>query len=503
MMKLRQWIWGSLLILCLGMIGSPVSYGAELEKSISEGMDAEEITPSGVDLRAITESGVTIGETELNSLTVSGITMPSIEMKYLTQSGLTLQGIQVEGVPYRLTMGTTYQGIVGKIPTQAALDYEKWWGSSASTTSGVIEVRYDAQIVGIKLGEAEVHVSASAMGIAYEAMKNVMIVPNVSNALILTQSGMRGEYIYPNDCKVYAIDVPAEGGIFDFQTTDSGVGLYGVLYDENLNMIDRQENTWEPGMLHFKHNLVGGRYYMAIGTSQPYESSFFYLIFKEEIKPVTTSGISLMLENKEVYGLSNGGVTFVEMPVYLNGVPNEGLAGYQMEIQYNPYELEFRGVTSGAIGYSLELDSYLMTPGSIRLAATNWNISQGAIVANGELVKLLFDVKAGNNEFWTYINVNEYGRNLFIDRNVNEIPYTTSGGSIHFRRLRYGDVNEDGRIDSQDVYNIRAHITGANTLYGEKIQAADVNGDGWVNIKDAVLVQQYVENIIWIFPIES
>lgn len=61
----------------------------------------------------------------------------------------------------------------------------------------------------------------------------------------------------------------------------------------------------------------------------------------------------------------------------------------------------------------------------------------------------------------------------------------------------YGDVNQDGSINSVDVSIIRQHVAGMRGLSGyREIKAADVNGDGEITGLDATLLQYAVVKAI-------
>lgn len=53
-----------------------------------------------------------------------------------------------------------------------------------------------------------------------------------------------------------------------------------------------------------------------------------------------------------------------------------------------------------------------------------------------------------------------------------------------------GDVNNDGRVDVQDVALITRHVLGVETLSTVQIEVADVNGDGMVNVQDITIITQ-------------
>ncbi len=53
-----------------------------------------------------------------------------------------------------------------------------------------------------------------------------------------------------------------------------------------------------------------------------------------------------------------------------------------------------------------------------------------------------------------------------------------------------GDVNDDGRIDIQDVSLVTRHVMGIESILASQMEAADVNGDGNVDIQDIALITQ-------------
>ena len=51
-----------------------------------------------------------------------------------------------------------------------------------------------------------------------------------------------------------------------------------------------------------------------------------------------------------------------------------------------------------------------------------------------------------------------------------------------------GDVNQDGKINSNDALAILQYSTGAKTLSANQLKAGDLNKDGKVNSNDALIV---------------
>lgn len=69
----------------------------------------------------------------------------------------------------------------------------------------------------------------------------------------------------------------------------------------------------------------------------------------------------------------------------------------------------------------------------------------------------------------------------------------------------YGDVNNDGKVNVQDVVLVMQHILLLDkTPFTEaKIIAADVNGDGVIDVRDVTLMSQKTLKLIDIFPVEA
>jgi len=67
--------------------------------------------------------------------------------------------------------------------------------------------------------------------------------------------------------------------------------------------------------------------------------------------------------------------------------------------------------------------------------------------------------------------------------------------------VMYGDVNQNGRVNVNDVSLLMKYILGLEDLTADQIKAADVDGDGELNVKDATLIMRYVLNLIDDFPI--
>ncbi len=62
-----------------------------------------------------------------------------------------------------------------------------------------------------------------------------------------------------------------------------------------------------------------------------------------------------------------------------------------------------------------------------------------------------------------------------------------------------GDVNDDGRVNVEDVILVQKHILSPSLTTAQQA-VADVNGDGVINVRDATLIMQYSLGLITEFP---
>ena len=65
----------------------------------------------------------------------------------------------------------------------------------------------------------------------------------------------------------------------------------------------------------------------------------------------------------------------------------------------------------------------------------------------------------------------------------------------------YGDVNNDGSVNSTDYALLKRYILGTGTI--SDLTVADVNGDGAVNSTDYALIKRYILGSISVFPVDE
>lgn len=80
-------------------------------------------------------------------------------------------------------------------------------------------------------------------------------------------------------------------------------------------------------------------------------------------------------------------------------------------------------------------------------------------------------------------------------------PSNFTAGYIEVTETQLGDLNQDGKINAQDVTILMRGLAHLVELTDAQKAAADVNGDGKVNAQDATILSRYLAHLITEFPL--
>lgn len=69
--------------------------------------------------------------------------------------------------------------------------------------------------------------------------------------------------------------------------------------------------------------------------------------------------------------------------------------------------------------------------------------------------------------------------------------------------VTYGDVNNDGAIDINDVVLVAKNVAGTHVFNANQAIAANVNGDNTIDINDVVLIAKHVAGTLPTFPVQQ
>ena len=120
-----------------------------------------------------------------------------------------------------------------------------------------------------------------------------------------------------------------------------------------------------------------------------------------------------------------------------------------------------------------------------------WDTIDDADTSNGVLLKLTFKIAEDAQVGAKYDVKLSYVMGDIADNDFQPVNMQIVNGSVEVIDFRFGDVNNDGRINGTDVTMVRRYIAGG---YDVQIltQAADVNGDGRINGTDVTLIRRYI-----------
>ncbi len=179
-----------------------------------------------------------------------------------------------------------------------------------------------------------------------------------------------------------------------------------------------------------------------------------------------------------------------EVTVAVNVEKNTGLAGLTLWIEYDDSALNLIGAVNGSVLEGFTPSSFTNKENPKKFV---WDSMENSS-KDGELLLLNFEVienaQAGEYEVKVTEIVSSYAwadNNDFID-----VPVTTVDGKVTVAPAYVlGDVNDDGKIRSDDIVLTRRYITGGwDVDINEK--AADVDADTKHTAKDVILLRRKV-----------
>lgn len=193
--------------------------------------------------------------------------------------------------------------------------------------------------------------------------------------------------------------------------------------------------------------------------------------------------------------------TLVEVPIRIKN--NPGIFGGSFSIKYDPSILTASVANSGGveiadIGISdiFSGDGEILS-GPVRKTSDNLATISITFMANGledktgdgVLATLRFtindDVKLGTS---TKLVFADYS--VFTNLDEADVVATYREGTVTASSVYYGDVNDDGKIDSKDVLMLRKYLAKWTVTPNE--ENADVNADGKIDSKDVLLLRKFL-----------
>jgi len=193
--------------------------------------------------------------------------------------------------------------------------------------------------------------------------------------------------------------------------------------------------------------------------------------------------------------------TYVDLTVSLNNVPNVGISAADFALTYDSSKFVVESITRGDIIKSSEDFDYQITNGKITFLFSDESIDDSrAIKKNGVFATIRFRVLNTNKVGIFNINISNVGS--FVSPNLVKYAYTIDQGYIDV--FKYGDVNGDGKVASDDYAAVKSYILGRINIfpYRHGLISADVNKDNTVTSLDYIAIKKFILGKITKFPIE-
>lgn len=199
---------------------------------------------------------------------------------------------------------------------------------------------------------------------------------------------------------------------------------------------------------------------------------------------------------------SNTGVTYY----YDDGSGFKEMNGSVLNIAENCNKTyTFKAVNKAGVesdvsdGVVVMIDKSVPTDVTVTAACGEENVASGSLVRQDVTFTLSSSASSGvkyqyslNGGEWTNIEGNTLTTNGSGAYNYKFRAVSGSGlvsdkseFNVQVKIRLFGDVNDDGKVDSTDYNLIIYHSLGIETLTDDQLAAADLNGDGVVDLSDA------------------
>lgn len=182
-----------------------------------------------------------------------------------------------------------------------------------------------------------------------------------------------------------------------------------------------------------------------------------------------------------------------ESDAVVGTLPNSYLTKYYTNIsgESQVYYCFGPGKATDRDAFSVRYTGYRQTR---ELTYIDGDVTKTAIVTAGESGITAPAIELGKG----YCHAYWLSGNIKYTQNGNVTTYTANSDAVFTAvRRAYGDVNDDGNVNTDDMVNLRKHLLGADTSF--LAVAADVTDDGQVSVLDLIRMKKYFAGLEVVF----
>ena len=183
----------------------------------------------------------------------------------------------------------------------------------------------------------------------------------------------------------------------------------------------------------------------------------------------------------------------VEVPLMIED--NPGIAVMKLSVKYDAAVLTPVKVEKTELLGNVSITGKEVEQGIYNII---WNTADD-ITGNGTFAMLSFKVNANASRGNSTKIILTSGEEDVTDASQNTIRLSCSPGTITIKDNLYGDVYEDGKLNSHDILSLQRYLTELETFTARQKLLADITRDETVNMQDLVALVNKVVSI----PVQS
>jgi hypothetical protein len=187
------------------------------------------------------------------------------------------------------------------------------------------------------------------------------------------------------------------------------------------------------------------------------------------------------------------GMAGQQVEVTISVANNPGVASMMLSVGYDREILTLVGVSDhGTMGTAMHSDNYTACPYTLTWAN---DLATENYTYNGEIVTLTFavaeDAEVTKTDVTVYYDYDNYD---IFNAEGEAVKFAMVDGSVNVIDVLIGDVNSDGKVNTQDRMILTRYLAKWSGYSEEDINmaAADVNCDGKVNTQDRMILTRYL-----------